>query len=75
MTRRRRHRGERRAALFTWHDAVITVPDQVFDNPLARTCQHCHASIGNPCTRPGPRGTRIRTSGYHDSRTTPQETT
>lgn len=70
--RTRRHRGQRRPGLFAWAPDGDIATD-TSSNPRTRLCGHCHAAVGHPCTRPGPRGTRIPIRTYHDSRRTQPE--
>jgi hypothetical protein len=53
---RRRRTGRSRDGLWTWTTTGDTTAATVTDNPLLRTCPHCHAGIGQQCRRPTRRG-------------------
>ena len=73
---RRRYRGARPGALFTFEDGKpAPEPEEPRDNPLTRRCTTCGANVAERCTRGSRRG-RIPIQGYHEARQlkTTQET-
>lgn len=78
MSRRRKHRGERRPALFGFDAGAPTdMPEEVPDNPLARPCGWCGAQPGERCTVRLGHGRRVPLTEhdpYHPARKSPQET-
>jgi hypothetical protein len=72
---RRRHRGERRPALFGFDAGTPTdAPEEVADNPLRHPCTTCGSGIGERCTRPGRGGRKQMHHHFHDARTNRQST-
>ncbi|MEU0515612.1 hypothetical protein [Amycolatopsis sp. NPDC006125] len=68
MTRRKPRGRDGRFGLFDNQPGAADAPAEIQDNPLLNPCSHCNATVRQPCTRPGPRGTRIPLKGFHDAR-------
>lgn len=68
MNRPKRRGRDGRYGLFDNQPGTNDAPAEIHDNPLTRPCPHCKATTRQPCTTPGPRGTRTRMTAFHPSR-------